>query len=89
MELHSRLDTLLNLARELGIEIRSESLGGEGGGMCILRGRRVLFVDTSADVETRYEKTVGSMATLKELDGRYVPPEVRDDLDRLAGRAAP
>jgi len=89
MELHNRLDTLLNLARELGIDIRSESLGGEGGGMCVLRGRRVLFVDTSADLETRYEKTVGAMSTLPELDGRYVPPEVREDLDRLAGRAAP
>jgi hypothetical protein len=84
MELHNRLDVLLNLARELGIEIRSESLGGEGGGMCVLRGRRVLFVDTSADVETRYEKTVGAMAALAELDGRYVPPEVREDLDRMA-----
>ncbi len=89
MELHNRLDTLLNLARELEIDIRSESLGGEGGGMCVLRGRRVLFVDTSADIETRYEKTVAAMSALPELDGRYVPPEVREDLDRLAGRTTP
>jgi len=89
VELQTRLDTLLTLARELGIDLRSEPLGGDGGGLCALKGRRVLFVDTSADLDTRYERTAAALATLPELEGRYLPPEVRDDLQRLSEGTAP
>lgn len=82
MDLQTRLDLLLEIARELAIEVRTESLGGEGGGLCVLRGRRVLFVDQLADLETRYEKTAASMSALGELEHRYLPPEVREDLQR-------
>ncbi len=74
---------MLTLARELGIDLRSESLGGEGGGLCALKGRRVLFVDTSADLDTRYERTAAALAGLPELEGRYLPPEIREDLHRF------
>lgn len=84
MDVQTRLDTLLTVADQLGIEIRRTLLGGEGGGLCLLRGRRVLFVDTSADTATRYDRTVAAMAALAELEGQYLPPEVREDLDRAA-----
>lgn len=88
MELQTRLETLLSLARELGLDLRSEPLGGEGGGLCALKGRRVLFVDTSADLDTRYERTAAALAGLPELEGRYLPPEIREDLLRIAGGSA-
>lgn len=81
MDLGSRLETLLTLAEEIGIDVRAETMGGEGGGLCLLKGRRVLFVDTSADLATRYERTLAGMANLPELEGRYIVPEVRRDLD--------
>ncbi|MBN1488676.1 MAG: hypothetical protein JXA69_02065 [Phycisphaerae bacterium] len=80
----NRLETLLTLADAIGIEIRRTPLGGEGGGLCALRGRRVLFVDTAADVATQYEKTVAALAGLSEVQDRFLPPEVRDDLDNAA-----
>lgn len=81
MDLGSRLEALLALAEEIGLDVRAEAMGGEGGGMCVLKGRRVLFVDTSADLATRYERTLAGMAGLSELDGRFILPEVRRDLD--------
>ena len=81
MDLHSRLDTLLSLAEEIGLTVRRESLGGDGGGLCLLRGQRVLFVDTAADLETRYDRTLAAMASLPEIEQRYLPPEVRDDVE--------
>jgi len=75
---------LLAVAEELGIEIRRVPLGGEGGGLCLLRGRQVLFVDTSADRATQYERTVAALAGRPELGDRYLPPELREDLDRAA-----
>lgn len=82
MDLHRRLDTLLTLAEEVGLMLRREPLGGEGGGCCMLKGRRVLFLDTTADLEVQYEKTLAALAPLPELEKRFLPPEVRDDLDR-------
>lgn len=82
METHRRLETLLTLADDIGLSIRREPLGGEGGGCCMLKGRRVLFLDTTADVEVQYEKTLFALAPLPDLEQRYIPPEIRDDLDR-------
>ena len=39
------LRDVLDLARRLGYEIRQEWLAGNGGGGCVLRGRKILFLD--------------------------------------------
>ena len=85
MDLQSRLDALLTAADEIGLTVRREPLGGDGGGYCVVRDRRTLFVDTTADLETQYEKTIAALAPLTELDGRYLRPEIREDIDRLRG----
>jgi hypothetical protein len=82
MDLSRRLDALLEVAEQLGIEVRAESMGGSGGGLCRLKGRRVLFVDTAADLATRYDRTLVAMAGLEEIDGHYLLPEVRQDIER-------
>lgn len=80
MDLQRRLEFLVEFAGACGFEVRSESLGGEGGGLCKLRGKTILFVDLAADLETRYEKTLAALAGRPELDQRFVPPEIREDL---------
>lgn len=87
MDISRRLDALLELAEQLGIDIRAETMGGSGGGLCRLKGRRVLFVDTAADLATRYDRTLAAMAGLTEIDARFLLPEVRQDIEhqRSAG----
>ena len=85
MDLGSRLETLLALAEELGLDVRAEPMGGEGGGLCVLRGQRVLFVDTLADLATRYERTLAALAPLPELEDRFIVPEVRRDIEQQKG----
>ena len=82
MSLDARLDDLITAAEAVGISIRREQLGGEGGGLCILRGKRVLFLDTLSDAETRYERTLAALAPLPEMEGRFLRPDVREDLER-------
>lgn len=82
MELAARLEALCELAEQVGIEIRAEPMGGDGGGLCELRGRRVLFIDTAADLADRYDHTLAALAPLTELDQRYLVPELRHDLER-------
>ena len=83
MDVADRLDVLLGVADELEIQVRRASLGGEGGGLCILRGQRVLFVDMQADVATQYETTLEALASLDQIDQLYIVPEIREDMDRL------
>ena len=81
MDLAGRLESLLTLAEEIGIVVRAEPMGGEGGGLCRLKGKTILFVDTSADLATRYDRTVAAMAGMPELNDRYLVPEVRQDIE--------
>lgn len=85
MDLQSRLDALLALAEEIGLKVRPEPLGGDGGGFCVLRGERILFVDLSADLETRYERTLEALAPMPEIEQRYVCPEIREEMERRRG----
>lgn len=82
MDLQSRLDELLRIAEEMGLSVRRVPMGGDGGGFCVVRGERRLFVDTLADLETRYERTLEAMAPLPEIEAHYLCPEVRDDIER-------
>ena len=82
MDPGAKLEALLELAEQLDISVRREPLGGEGGGLCHLRGRRVLFVDVQADLQTRFEKTATALADLPEVDQHYLLPELREELDK-------
>ncbi len=82
MNFSQRFELLLELADRLGVQVRAEPLGGDGGGLCTLRGQQVLFVDTQADLQSRYEKTLGALAALGDLDKHYVLPEIRQDLQK-------
>lgn len=84
-----KLEAIVNLAAQMGIEIRREPLGGEGGGLCKLRGRQVLFIDTLADTTTRYERSVAAIAALGEIDQHFVRPDVREDIERSRQRSQP
>lgn len=45
-----QLETLIDLAKDMGYEVRHEVLGGTGGGTCEYGGRKCLFVDLSLGV---------------------------------------
>lgn len=82
MDLEARLSELLRAAEEVGLTIQRVPMGGDGGGFCVVKGERRLFIDTMADSETRYERTLAALAPLPEMDKQYLRPEVREDLDR-------
>lgn len=78
----SLLRTVIEQLGRLEIEVRQEHLGGESGGLCTLRGRRVVFVDLDADAVTRLERCVKVLRGLPELETVYLPPKLRELLDR-------
>ena len=85
MDLASRLEQLLRLAESAGIEVRAEPMGGQGGGLCRLKGHSVLFIDTMTDAATRYDVALSALADVRALDDHFVAPAIRADLDRCRG----
>lgn len=83
MDTTAQLDTIVRLFEQLGIEIRQERLGGSGGGLCRIRGRRVVFVDLDADAATRLDRCVGALATIPEAAEVYINPDLREWLDKV------
>ncbi len=52
----STFEELLRCAQRAGIEVRHASLGGDAGGLAMIRGKRLLVVDKDAEPEDQAEK---------------------------------
>jgi hypothetical protein len=49
------LQEAVEVARRLGYEVRQDWLGGDGGGHCIVRGRKWLLLDVSQTAEEQLD----------------------------------
>jgi hypothetical protein len=49
--LHEAVDA----AKQLGFEVRQDWLGGDGGGHCIVRGRKWLLLDVAQSADEQLE----------------------------------
>jgi hypothetical protein len=85
MDREAQLEAIIEVFGRLDIAVRLERLGGGGGGLCALRGQRVLFIDLDADVATRLDRSVGALASLPELDSVYLTPALREHIARTQG----
>lgn len=80
MDHETMLHHLEELAGRLGIEVRYESAAGRVG-LCVLRGARIAVIDSNLRVADRVA-ALASVLAGEELNGVYLPPAVRDRLDR-------
>lgn len=78
---NERIEALIEAAKACGIAVERAPLGGEGGGMAVIAGRRKLYIDTNADAATVYDMTVTALAGIEELIVENLPQSVRDDLE--------
>lgn len=82
MDETAQFDEVMKLCDRLGIEVRREHLGGEGGDLCTVRGRRMLFIDLDADIATQVATSIRALAGLAEIESIYVPQVLRELIDR-------
>jgi hypothetical protein len=72
------LGELLDLAGQLGLEVRRLPLGGSGGGLATLRGKQILFLDTDADSDVLLDRTAAGLSRLADrFESVYLRPAVR------------
>ena len=83
MDTEAKLSCVLELFEKLGVTIRTEYLGGEGGGVCHFSGKHLFFMDLDADFQTQYASALSGLANIDGLDNMFILPKIRADLDKL------
>jgi len=63
-----------NLAKRIGVEIRY--LDGGPSGLCVVKGKRVMFIDRTLDKKSQLELFVQDFKTL-DLEGYFIVPVIR------------
>jgi hypothetical protein len=74
---------LTRLAEQLDIQVRHVRYEGEGG-LCVIRGKRVLAVNDRLDTPDRVDVMAKALATAPGVDKVFVVPEVRTLLDKYS-----
>ncbi|HEX4413705.1 MAG TPA: hypothetical protein VH107_08755 [Lacipirellulaceae bacterium] len=57
------LQEALDTARRLGYEVRQDWLGGDGGGHCIVRGRKWLLLDVAQSADEQLDVVADALRT--------------------------
>ena len=82
------LRELCAAATRLGVDVRVEPFDPpalRAGGLCSLRGSKLVLIDGHAPVRDRVWALAGALATL-DVGGIYVAPAARELIERLQAR---
>ena len=71
------MEELLALLETNDVTIRNEPLGGSGGGLCTIKGRRILFVDTEAPSIVTAAICAQSLPKVVDIEQIFIKPQVR------------
>lgn len=74
---------LISLAERFEVEIRRVRYEGDGG-MCIIKGKRVLMLNDRLDTPDRVAIIARALGRLREIEAVFVVPEVRELLERFS-----
>ena len=78
------LEEILAMLEANSVNIRREPLGGNGGGICTIKGQNILFVDTqaaSAEMAAVCAQAVPKVVDIEEI---YIKPEVRQFIENYS-----
>jgi len=85
MDQQQILDELLALLEDNGVELRSEPMGGSGGGLCTIKGKKIFFTDTQATAAEGVHLCALAVAKIIDVDKIYIKPEVRQFIENITG----
>jgi hypothetical protein len=80
------LEELLALLEANGVGIRSEPLGGSGGGLCTVRGEKLFFSDTQATSAEMAAVCAEAVAKVVDIEQIFVRPEVREFIEKYSNQ---
>jgi hypothetical protein len=85
MDSYQTIAELVELAAELGVEVRRAPAGDPsthpGGALVTLKGKEVLFLDPSAGVADQLAVLAKTLQGRPELEDRYLKPSLREAIE--------
>jgi hypothetical protein len=75
------LEQLLSLLEANGVTVRTEPLGGCGGGLCTVKGKPFFFVDTQAPSHEVAALCAEAVLRVANIEDVYIRPEVRQFIE--------
>lgn len=75
------MEQLLKLLESNGVTIRSEPLGGSGGGLCTIKGQKFFFLDTQASSADAAAACAETAAKVIDIEKIYIKPEIRQFIE--------
>ncbi|HPD46862.1 MAG TPA: hypothetical protein P5279_10165 [Anaerohalosphaeraceae bacterium] len=78
------LEYLLGLLEANQVAIRTEPMGGRGGGLCKLKNRTIFFVDSEASTADIAVLAARAVNEIVDLEAIYIVPQIRDFLEKHA-----
>lgn len=75
------MEELLALLEANNVMIRNEPLGGSGGGLCTMKGKRILFVDTEAPSIITATICAEALPKVTDIEQIFIRPQVRQFIE--------
>jgi hypothetical protein len=72
------LDLGLDLLSRLGYQLRQEYLGGNGGGGCVLKGKKIFFLDLALDPGEQLDSVIDAVRRDPDALNLPMPHELRE-----------
>ena len=75
------LEEILAMLEANSVNIRREPLGGNGGGLCAMKGRQIFFVDTQAPSAVVAAMCAQAVPKVVDIEQVYIKSEVRQFIE--------
>jgi hypothetical protein len=81
------LQEVVALLEANGVTVRSEPLGGNGGGLCTIKGKHVFFLDTEAPSIVAAALCAEAVPEVADIEQIYIKPQVRQFIEDHSNHA--
>ena len=75
------LEQLLALLEANNVTVRTEPLGGSGGGLCTVKAKPFFFVDTQAPSGEVAALCAEAVSRVVDIESVYIRPEIRQFIE--------
>ena len=75
------LEELVSLLETHGIQVRDESLSGLRSGLCTVRGRAIMFLDSDTGIQDNSDACAEAVGRAINIEELYIKPQVRQYIE--------
>ncbi|MCP4450662.1 MAG: hypothetical protein GY809_04320 [Planctomycetes bacterium] len=75
------LEELVSLLETNGIQVRDEPMPGQRSGLCTVRGRPIMFLDSDTSVQDSADACAEAAGQAINIEELYIKPQVRQYIE--------